>query len=159
MLPAAVRSVPRVTPESIRGHVEPMVKGLVEIDWQETALRELAARIFVLNFQGAKAALEAELSTSYVRTARQILWMFPDDYGLKPADIDVPFDGLSAGTFAHVAWSAMNTEDRYSDVIVHEGAHLLYYLKPKHYGLRVRRGQERFVRRRVPPSKIVRLCV
>src|SRR3989442_11239577 len=28
---------------------------------------------------------------------------------------------------------------------VHEAAHLLHYLKPEHYGLRVRRGQERFV--------------
>lgn len=30
-------------------------------------------------------------------------------------------------------------------MIVHETAHLLHYLKPEHYGLRVRRGQERFV--------------
>ena len=28
---------------------------------------------------------------------------------------------------------------------VHEAAHLLHYLKPEHYGLHVRRGQERFV--------------
>src|SRR3989454_9663803 len=41
--------------------------------------------------------------------------------------------------------SAYNTEDPYSDVIVHEAAHLLHYLKPAHYGLHVRRGQERFV--------------
>ena len=33
----------------------------------------------------------------------------------------------------------------YSDVVVHEAAHLLHYLKPRHYGLHVRRGQERFV--------------
>ena len=33
----------------------------------------------------------------------------------------------------------------HSNVIVHEAAHLLHYLKPAHYGLHVRRGQERFV--------------
>lgn len=30
-------------------------------------------------------------------------------------------------------------------MVVHEAAHLLHYLKPEHYGLQVRRGQERFV--------------
>ncbi len=54
-------------------------------------------------------------------------------------------DGLSAGDFAHVRLSAYETKDPYSDVIVHESAHLLHYLKPEHYGLHVRRGQERFV--------------
>ena len=42
-------------------------------------------------------------------------------------------------------WSAYETKDPYSDVVVHEAAHLLHYLKPRHYGLPVRRGQERFV--------------
>ena len=41
--------------------------------------------------------------------------------------------------------SAYETSDPYSDVIVHEAAHLLHYLKPEHNGLHVRRGQERFV--------------
>ena len=31
------------------------------------------------------------------------------------------------------------------EVIVHEAAHLLHYLKPGHYGLHVRRGHEGFV--------------
>jgi hypothetical protein len=37
------------------------------------------------------------------------------------------------------------TDDPYSDVVVHECAHMLHYLKPSHYGLQVRRGHERFV--------------
>jgi len=41
--------------------------------------------------------------------------------------------------------SAYQTDDPYSDVVVHEAAHMLHYLKPSHYGLQVRRGQERFV--------------
>jgi hypothetical protein len=53
-------------------------------------------------------------------------------------------DGI-AGDFAHVRWSAYETKDPYSDVIVHEAAHLLHYLKPAHHGLHVRRGRERFV--------------
>jgi hypothetical protein len=44
-----------------------------------------------------------------------------------------------------VRWSAYQNDDPYSDVIVHEAAHLLHYLKPEHYGLQIRRGQERFV--------------
>ena len=53
--------------------------------------------------------------------------------------------GVSGGEFAHVRWSATRTEDPYSDVIVHEVAHLLHYLKPEHNGLHVRRRQEMFV--------------
>ena len=34
-------------------------------------------------------------------------------------------DGL-AGDFAHVRWSAYETKDPYSDVVVHEAAHLLH---------------------------------
>jgi hypothetical protein len=44
-----------------------------------------------------------------------------------------------------VRWSAYGAKDPYSDVIVHEAAHLLHYLKPERYGLHVRSGQERFV--------------
>jgi hypothetical protein len=44
-----------------------------------------------------------------------------------------------------VRWSAYLTDDPYSDVVVHEAAHLLNYLKPRHYGLCTGRHQERFV--------------
>ena len=53
-------------------------------------------------------------------------------------------DGL-AGDFAHVGWSAYQTKDPYSDVVIHEAAHMLHYLKPQNFGFLVRRGQERFV--------------
>src|SRR5207253_11260573 len=109
------------------------------------ARRELTARTCVLNFQGAQAAVDAELSTCFMGTAWQILWALFGDYGLKPEEINVECDGVSAGDFAHVRLSAYETKDPYSDVIVHESAHLLHYLKPEHYGLHVRRGQERFV--------------
>jgi len=112
---------------------------------RETALRELAGRTYVLNFQGTKAALDAELTTCYLGAAWQILWVFFEDHGLKPAEIDTGCDGLSAGAFAHVRASLVDTKDPCGDVIVHEAAHLLHYLKPAAYGLQVRRGQERFV--------------
>lgn len=51
LLPAEAQSAPHVTPEAIRPHVEPMVKGLVQHDWQDVALRELVSRTFVLNFR------------------------------------------------------------------------------------------------------------
>jgi hypothetical protein len=73
-----------------------MVKGLVQDDWQEVALRELTARTFVLNFQGAKVAMDAELSTCFMGTAWQILWALFGDYGLKPEEIEVECDGVSA---------------------------------------------------------------
>jgi hypothetical protein len=122
-----------------------MVRGLVQKEWQDVALRELSNRTFILNFQGAKAAIQAELSTSYMRAAWKILWACFGDYSLAPDDIQIDCDGISAGAFAHVRWSAYENSDPYSDVIVHEAAHLLHYLKPEHYGFRVRRGQERFV--------------
>jgi hypothetical protein len=145
LLPAEARVAPQVGPETIGRSIGPMVKGLVEGDWQEVALRELTARTFVLNFQGAKAGMEAELSTCFMGTAWQILWALFGDYGLKPEEIRAECDGVSGGDFAHVRLSAYESQDPYSDVIVHETAHLLHYLKPAHYGLQVRRGQERFV--------------
>lgn len=145
LLPADSQLVPAVDPESIRQRVEPMVKGLVQRDWQDVALRELARRTFVLNYQGTRAALEAELSTGWLKTAWQVLWACFEDYGLKPAGLQIECDGLSGGEFAHVRWPAYETSDAYSDVVVHEAAHLLHYLKPEHHGFHVRRGQERFV--------------
>ena len=144
LLPAEARSVPQVAPDTIRQRVEPMVKGLVQVVWQEVALRELTARTFVLNFQGAEAAMEAELSICFMGEAWRILWALFGDYGLKPDDIKMGCDGM-AGDFAHVRWSAYQTKDPYSDVVVHETAHLLHYLKPRNFGLHIRRGQERFV--------------
>ena len=91
-----------------------------------------------------KAAIEAELSTCFTGSAWRILWALCEDHGLKPKSVIVGCDGL-AGDFAHVRWSAYETKDPYSDVVVHEGAHMLHYLKPGHYGLRERRSQERFV--------------
>ncbi|PYU48391.1 MAG: hypothetical protein DMG53_06815 [Acidobacteria bacterium] len=91
-----------------------------------------------------------ELYTGATKTALRTLFrlladLLFGDYGLKPEEINVECDGVSAGDFAHVRLSAYETKDPYSDVIVHESAHLLHYLKPEHYGLHVRRGQERFV--------------
>jgi hypothetical protein len=145
LLPAEAQVAPQVGSETIRASIGPMLKGLVQGDWQEVALRELTARTFVLNFQGAKAALQVELSTCFIGTAWQILWALYGDYRLKPEEINVECDGVSAGSIAHVGLSAYETKDPYSDVIVHEAAHVLHYLKPTHYGLPVRRGQERFV--------------
>jgi hypothetical protein len=145
LLPADAQLVPLVDQESIRQRVEPMVKGLVQRDWQDVALRELTRRTFVLNYQGTKAALEAELSTGWLKTAWQVLWACFEDYGLKPAGLQIECDGLSGGEFAHVRWPAYETADAYSDVVVHEAAHLLHYLKPEHFGLHLKRGQERFV--------------
>src|ERR1700737_4938234 len=48
LLTAEAKLVPQVSPKPIRRRVEPMVKGLVQRDWQEGALRELTHRPFVL---------------------------------------------------------------------------------------------------------------
>lgn len=144
LLPAEARRALHVAPELIRPSVEPMVNGLVQREWQEVAVRELISRTFVLNFRGAKAAMEVELPSCDMESAWRILWALYGDYGLKPNDIEMTCDGL-AGDFAHVRWSAYQTKDPYSDVIVHEAAHLLHYLKPRNFGLHVRRHQERFV--------------
>ena len=144
LLPADVQSATPIPPEAVRRHIEPMVRGLVQGDWQEVAIRELAQRTFVLNFQGAKTAMEMELRSCDMESPWRILWGLYGDFGLKPDDIAMTCDGL-AGDFAHVRWSAYHTKDPYSDVVVHEAAHLLHYLKPQNFGLHVRRHQERFV--------------
>lgn len=71
--PTEVQSAPQVAPDIIRRRIEPMVKGLVQDDWQEIALREIIARTFILNFQGAEAAINAELSTCFMGSAWRIL--------------------------------------------------------------------------------------
>ncbi len=144
LLPAEIQSSPTVPPDMIRHRIEPMVTGLVQEDWREVALREIIARTFVLNVPGARAAIEAELKTCFMGSAWRVLWALFGDHGLKPDDVEVGCDGL-AGDYAHVRWSAYQTNDPYCDVVVHEAAHMLHYLKPRHYGLHVRRGQERFV--------------
>ncbi len=144
LLPAEVQSTPPILPDTVRNHIEPMVRGLVQGDWQDIAISELAQRTFVLNFQGAKAAMELELRSCDMESPWRILWGLYGDFGLKPDDIVMTCDGL-AGDFAHVRWSAYQTKDLYSDVVVHEAAHLLHYLKPRNFGLHVRRHQERFV--------------
>jgi hypothetical protein len=144
LIPPEAQLAPRVDPTAIRARVEPMVRGLVQEDWQEIALRELVARTFVLNFRGAKAAMEVELPSCDMESAWRILWALYGDYGLRPDDIEMACDGL-AGDYAHVGWSAYETNDQYSDVVVHETAHLLHYLKPRNFGLHIRRRQERFV--------------
>jgi hypothetical protein len=147
LVPTEAQLKPKVASEDIQRRLGTMVEGLVPSGWQETALRELTARTFVLNFQGAAAALETELSNGYVggdTTAWHILWVCFGDYGLTPKEIKMPCDGI-ASNCAHVRWSSYETKDPYSDVVVHEAAHLLHYLKPRHYGLPTRRHQERFV--------------
>jgi hypothetical protein len=98
-----------------------------------------------MHFASPQKKEAAKLSTCFMGTAWKLLWALFGDYGLKPEEINVECDGVSAGDFAHVRLSAYETKDPYRDVIVHEAAHLLHYLKPTHYGLHVRRGQERFV--------------
>jgi hypothetical protein len=147
LLPAEARLKPKVASEEIQRRLEPMVMGLVQSDWQEVTLHELTARTFVLNFQGAAAALDTELSSGYVggdTTGWRILWVCFGDYGLKPERIKMPCDGVACN-FAHVRWSSYETKDPYSDVVVHEAAHLLHYLKPRHYALHVGPHQKRFV--------------
>jgi hypothetical protein len=145
VLPPEAKTIPPVAPETIRQRVHSMVTGLVQRDWRDVALRELARRTYILTFPGIQAAMEAELSTGFLGACWKLLWAYFEDHGLKPVEILVEYDGMSAGEFAHVRWSAYGTKDPYSDVVVHEAAHLLHYLKPEHYGLHVRRGQERFV--------------
>lgn len=145
-LPSAAVNAPAVTPEMIRERVKPMVAGLVQEEWRETALRELGNRVFVLNAAGARKAIEAELTTSCLHEAWNVFWLFFNDHGLRPEAVRRPvFEGITAGTFAHISQSAYGRDDGTSEVIVHEAAHLLHYLKPEHYGLPVKRGQERFL--------------
>ncbi len=144
LLPVEIQQAPAIATEMVRARVEPMVRGLVQKDWQEVALRELVSRTFVLNFRGARTALEVELPSCDMDSAWRILWGFYGDHGLKPDDVEMTCDGLACD-FAHVRWSAYETQDPYSDVVVHETAHLLHYLKPTNFGLDIRRHQQRFV--------------
>ena len=143
LLPEEAKALPLVSPKAIRERVSPLVKGLLPADWQDVALRELSQRVFVLNFQGAKKAMEAEMS--WIGNAWSILWAYFEDFHLKPDGIEIEWCGVTPGEFAHIRWSVYEPQNPYSDVVVHEAAHLLHLLKPEHFELRIKRGQERFV--------------
>lgn len=70
------------------------------------------------------------------------------NYYFPPSPSSTPWAPAWAGDGKSIAVAMQGSiwkVDPYSDVIVHEAAHLLHYLKPEHNGLHVRRGQERFV--------------
>lgn len=116
-----------------------------KINGRELLLTNLQAEHSFSIIKAPRPAIQAELPTGRLRTAWQVLWIFFEGFGLKPDDVQVNCDGVSGGEYAHIRWSSAHTKDPYSDVIVHEAEHLLHYLKPEHYGFKVRRGQERFV--------------
>ena len=144
-LPAEARETPSVTAEAVEDIVRPMVDGLIQPDWREVALRELGRRVFVLDHDTTMAAMKAEISTGWIGEAWRVFWLYFEDYGLAPRGLKLAMDGVSAGTFAHVRPSARKKADPYCDVVGHEAAHLLHYLKPENFELSVRRGQERFL--------------
>ena len=144
-LPPGARDVPSVTAEVVKDLVRPMIEGFIQPAWREVALRELGRRVFVLNHDTTLAAMEAEMSTTWIGEAWQVLWLYFHDYGLAPRGLKLGMDGLSAGAFAHVRPSAQKRDDPYCDVVIHEAAHLLHFLKPENFGMSVRRGQERFL--------------
>ena len=144
-LPAKAREAPSVTAEAVEDLVRPMVEGLIQPDWREVALRELGRRVFVLDHDTTMAAMKAEISTAWIGEAWRVLWLYFEDYGLAPRGIKLTMDGMSAGAFAHVRPSAQKKSDPYCDVVIHEAAHLLHYLKPENFEFSVKRGQERFV--------------
>lgn len=144
LLPEEIRASAPIPADVIGNRIEPMVIGLLPQAWRAVAMREILAHLFVLNFPGAQAALDAKLSTCDLNGAWRVLWLMFEDYGLKPEEVAVDCEGM-ASDYAHVRWSAFEGKDPFSDVVVHEAAHMLHYLKPAHFDLAVRRGQERFV--------------
>lgn len=139
LLPAEARTTPQVVPATMRRRIEPVVKGLVQEDWQEVALRELTARTFVLNFQGpGRQWMENWRPASSERPGR-FCGLFTSGYGLKPEGID------------------MKSKDPYSDVSVHETAHLLHEAQTLPIAYPPGPGAVR--RCRVPPSRAIRVCL
>lgn len=145
LLPEEERTAAPLPAEFVVARIRPMIEGLLPPAWRETALREITACLFILNYAGAKAALEAELSSCGLDGSWRLLWLSFEDYRLKPPEIEIACEGM-ASDHAHVRWSsALQPTDPFHDVVVHEAAHMLHYLKPAHFGLTTRRGQERFL--------------
>jgi hypothetical protein len=111
--------------------VEPGRMKFRSVRWHSNsgALREIVARTFVLNFRGASEAMKAELTTCDLSGAWQILWAMYRDHGVQTPGVVKEFDGVPSD-YAHIRWPSFHSEDPYSDVVVHEAAHLLHYLKP-----------------------------
>lgn len=145
LLPEEDRTAAPLPAEFVVARIRPMIEGLLPPVWRETALREIAARLFILNYAGARAALEAERSSCGLDGSWRLFWLSFEDYQLKPPEIEIACEGM-ASDYAHVRWSsALQPTDPFHDVVVHEAAHMLHYLKPAHFGLTTRRGQERFL--------------
>jgi hypothetical protein len=71
---------------------------LVQYDWREVALREIARRAFILNHEGTPAVIGSKLSTGWLGTASQVFWASFEDFGTPVAS----HDGGSVQTWMHL---------------------------------------------------------
>ncbi len=123
---------PADVPAEVRNRVHPLLLGMFKAGRAEALVDALPHRVEVLTLHAfATRARHLPLATQW-----SLANMLLDDLGAPPlADAAPQLDGLCADGRAWVLPRAFTSSLPYSDVVVHELAHLLHTLSPAALGL------------------------
>lgn len=124
--------VPRDAEARVRVRIAPLLHGLFDPPRADALEARLPARVVLLT-PGSFAAHAPRLP---LRTAWDLANVLLDDLGAPPLADDVPeLDGVCAEGHAWVSPRALDAEEPFPDILVHEAAHLLHTVGPAELGL------------------------
>jgi hypothetical protein len=130
--PLAARRIPVDAGAQVRARVEPMLRGLFPAGDAERLVAALPPRVVVLT----PGCFGAHIDDVPLHTAWDLANLLLDDLGAPPLADDIPeLDGLCAAGRAWVLPRAFTATVPFTDVVVHEVAHLLHTLQPADVGL------------------------
>jgi hypothetical protein len=130
--PLPPRPAPADAPAQVRTRVDTMLRGLFAPSEAEILLLEMPARVVVVT----PAVFASRIDEVSPRTAWDLANLLLDDLGAPPLTDDTPeLDGLCAAGHAWVLPRAFAAPEGFTDVVVHEVAHLLHTLRGEDVGL------------------------
>jgi hypothetical protein len=125
--------------EFARTKIEPMVRGLFPASEQEAVTRTLSRSVIFLTSDNIAPTI---LSTPFLATAWQLANLYLISCGVTPLSANAPeIVGLSEATTCYVS-TVYFGENRLTDFVIHEAAHVFHNSKRKTIGLPEIRGRE-----------------
>lgn len=123
-----------------RAKVAPMVRGLFPKSEQDTVLDVLQRAVVFLTPANIEAVLGEAL---WLGTAWNLANLYLAGFGAAPLSADAPaIVGLSEETTCFVSAHYFDEENRFSDLVVHEAAHVFHNCKRQTVGLCETRTRE-----------------
>ena len=123
-----------------RGKVEPMVRGLFPRAEQDTVLDVLERSVVMVTSESIERVV---VETSFLHSAWTLANLYLRSIGSEPlGDDEGAIVGLSIETTCFVTPAALEDEDPFEDLIVHEAAHVFHNCKRETPGLHSTRRRE-----------------